>query len=124
MFSYSNFTRRYNLESKLFQQLLNLKQMEIRITRAYKQVFPKWFIFNRLQKDAITVGLCFPATRSLLLQFIGINFRKQMFSFYGDNLQWFGNAGQLIDETYCALYGWCKVILSLVDIPIKKMTAW
>nr|CAH0106892.1 unnamed protein product [Daphnia galeata] len=49
-------TRRYNLERKIFQQLLDLKQMQIRIGQANEQVFAKRLI-DGFRKDAVTVGL-------------------------------------------------------------------
>ncbi|XP_046635240.1 uncharacterized protein LOC124314176 isoform X4 [Daphnia pulicaria] len=49
-------TRRYNLERKIFQQLLDWKQMQIRIGQANEQVFAKRLI-DELRKDAVTVGL-------------------------------------------------------------------
>ncbi|XP_046635239.1 uncharacterized protein LOC124314176 isoform X3 [Daphnia pulicaria] len=47
---------RYNLERKIFQQLLDWKQMQIRIGQANEQVFAKRLI-DELRKDAVTVGL-------------------------------------------------------------------
>jgi hypothetical protein len=47
---------RYNLERKIFQQLLDLKQMQIRIGQANEQVFAKRLI-DGFRKDAVTVGL-------------------------------------------------------------------
>ena len=44
------------MERKLFQQLLDLKQMQIRIGRANEQVLAKRLI-DGLRKDAITVDL-------------------------------------------------------------------
>nr|CAH0106825.1 unnamed protein product [Daphnia galeata] len=49
-------TRRYKLERKIFQQLLDLKQMQIRIGQANEQVFAKRLI-DGFRKDAVTVGL-------------------------------------------------------------------
>ena len=47
---------RYNLERKIFQQLLDLKQMQIRSGQANEQVFAKRLI-DGFRKDAVTVGL-------------------------------------------------------------------
>jgi hypothetical protein len=44
------------LERKIFQQLLDWKQMQIRIGQANEQVFAKRLI-DELRKDAVTVGL-------------------------------------------------------------------
>ncbi len=44
------------MERKIFQQLLDLKQMQIRIGQANEQVFAKRLI-DGFRKDAVTVGL-------------------------------------------------------------------
>ena len=47
---------RYQLERKIFQQLLELKQMQIRSGQSNEQVFAKRLI-ESFRKDSVTVGL-------------------------------------------------------------------
>ena len=49
-------SNRYQLEKKIFQQLLDLKQMQIRSGQVNEQVFAKRLI-ESFRKDSVTVGL-------------------------------------------------------------------
>ena len=89
------------MERKLFQQLLDLKQMQIRIGRANEQVLAKRLI-DGLRKDAITVDLrpydgsySFHQLEVYLYSWVKSIFVKKYKIFKKEYLQWLGNADQL-----------------------------